>query len=390
MTTVTSLQKAPWTPCQAIATDVIDHITRVQSWWTEGATGAYSVYNHTLATPSGELNIYNDGTSIGLWNSGTAGLSAVGSIPITALFTGSATPNQAYIEYAGTYPFGISIAFSGATTAARIASFSAALALVIPDTGWSAVVIGSDPWYLLVTAPAGSSYNGDGITIGIITGAATVSSNFNYNGQNPVTYTLQQQLAAMRTVIAAGLNIIASGILIVGNKLHIPGSYNQLSFQGGFTTLGTAIPAKAAIPDPNTQAFEQWLSASECAEIPTTGKVLPYGESCATGATAVAGQTIVYVPVPAPPSITNRYDFTGGNGVLFTIPANTLLTHIAYTGSGTPLISIGTASLTPTDYVDGWDTSGSQTFSRTMYFGSETILYIAGLTGIQTLVIYYQ
>ena len=77
------------------------------------------------------------------------------------------------------------------------------------------------------------------------------------------------------------------------------------------------------------------------------------------------------------------------DGVLYNLPADIVLKHIVYKGTGTPTINIGTTG-GGTDIVNAHLTSADLKIPINRYFASATTLYISGLTGSQPLTLYVE
>lgn len=390
MSTVTSIQKQSWPMCQAIATDLMGRIDREQTWYQRNSRLRYSVYNHTQASAGTLLDVWRGSTLLFQWNPGAGGTRAVASFTINSLFNAPGILNNAWITVgASTYPFGLLIPFSGATVNDRITSFAAALALIIPTAGWSAAVTYDDllgNWTLTVTTPVGEANNGIAVSCAVATGSGSSSTGgfFNYAGTDDTQLTLAAQLAALRTGLATSLGIPIASILTINNQLWIPGEYDNIVFYGGFTTLGTAIPAVTAIPNLNYISLEKWRALAECTEIVTEGPSNPYPVMCTgTAATATPVPEVVTAP-------TNNRVITGLNWRLLTIPAGKLITNMVCLGTPPGDISVGTAVDTLTNIVPTWDVAYANSVTLSYYCAVETTLYIGGLTEPTEFIIIYQ
>jgi hypothetical protein len=77
------------------------------------------------------------------------------------------------------------------------------------------------------------------------------------------------------------------------------------------------------------------------------------------------------------------------NGVLYNLPADTILKQIVYKGTGTPTINIGLTN-GGSEIVNAHLTSADLKIPVDRYFATATTIYISGLTGTQALTLYVE
>lgn len=88
-------------------------------------------------------------------------------------------------------------------------------------------------------------------------------------------------------------------------------------------------------------------------------------------------------------SAAQKRSVTVADGVLYNLPAGSLLKRIVYAGSGTPTLDIGTTAM-GTEIAEDWDTADSNVLIVDKYYSGAQAIYITGLSGSQNLIIFYE